>query len=664
VKGDETMIEYKEFQLVSDYKPSGDQPKAIEQLTEGLKAGNKYQTLLGITGSGKTFTMANIIANVQKPTLIISHNKTLAAQLYGEFKEYFPHNAVSYFVSFYDYYQPEAYMPQTDTYIEKDVRTNEDLNRLRLAATSALMSRRDVIIVASVSCIYNIGSPEEYEGQAVRLKLGDTTKRGKLLRALVDIRYERNNTDLIRGAFRTRGDVIEIFPSYMDNAYRIELFGDEVDKITEINTITGEVIARPEEIFIYPAKHFMTSEDKMEQAFIDIEKELQERVDYFTSRNKLIEAQRIEMRTRFDLEMMREIGFCNGIENYSRHLSGLNPGDPPFSLIGYFPKDYLMFIDESHVSLPQIRGMYFGDRSRKQTLVEYGFRLPSALDNRPMQFDEFHNHINQLIFVSATPNEYEIDISQQVAEQIVRPTGLMDPQITVKPLQGQVDDLIGEIKKRAENNQRVLVTTLTKRMAEDLSEYFTEMGIKARYMHSEIHTIERTEIIRDLREAKFDVLVGINLLREGLDLPEVSLVAILNADSQGFLRSATAMIQIAGRAARNIDGAVIMYADTITPAMDKVIKETERRRKAQLEYNKLHGITPASIDKAIKDMIASSIHKEEELETAKIDTFMSSEDIERIIAELDSEMREAAKNLEFEKAASIRDQINEMKSAL
>ncbi|MDQ1327227.1 MAG: excinuclease subunit, partial [Candidatus Poribacteria bacterium] len=509
------MIEYKEFQLVSDYKPSGDQPKAIEQLTEGLKAGNKYQTLLGITGSGKTFTMANVIANVQKPTLVISHNKTLAAQLYGEFKEFFPHNAVSYFVSFYDYYQPEAYMPQTDTYIEKDVRTNEDLNRLRLAATSALMSRRDVIIVASVSCIYNIGSPEEYEGQAVRLKLGDTMKRGKLLRALVDIRYERNNTDLIRGAFRTRGDVIEIFPSYMDNAYRIELFGDEVDKITEINTLTGEVITRPEEIFIYPAKHFMTSEDKMEQAFIDIEKELQERVDYFTSRNKLIEAQRIEMRTRFDLEMMREIGFCNGIENYSRHLSGLNPGDPPFSLLGYFPEDYLMFIDESHVSLPQIRGMYFGDRSRKQTLVEYGFRLPSALDNRPMQFDEFHSHINQLIFVSATPDEYEIGISQQVAEQIVRPTGLMDPQITVKPLQGQVDDLIGEIKKRAENNQRVLVTTLTKRMAEDLSEYFTEMGIKARYMHSEIHTIERTEIIRDLREAKFDVLVGINLLREG-----------------------------------------------------------------------------------------------------------------------------------------------------
>jgi excinuclease ABC subunit B len=657
------MIDLQEFQLVSNYKPSGDQPKAIEQLTEGLKAGYKYQTLLGITGSGKTFTMANVIANVQRPTLIISHNKTLAAQLYSEFKEFFPHNAVSYFVSFYDYYQPEAYMPQTDTYIEKDVRTNEDLNRLRLAATSALMSRRDVIIVASVSCIYNIGSPEEYEGQAVRLKLGDTMKRGKLLRALVDIRYERNNTDLIRGAFRTRGDIIEIFPSYMDNAYRIELFGDEIDKITEINTLTGEVITRPEEIFIYPAKHFMTSEDKMEQAFIDIEKELQERVDYFTSRNKLLEAQRIEMRTRFDLEMMREIGFCNGIENYSRHLSGLNPGDPPFSLLGYFPEDYLVFIDESHVSIPQIRGMYFGDRSRKQTLVEYGFRLPSALDNRPMQFDEFHNHINQLIFVSATPDEYEIGISQQVAEQIVRPTGLMDPQITVKPLQGQVDDLIGEIKKRAENNQRVLVTTLTKRMAEDLSEYFTEMGVKSRYMHSEIHTIERTEIIHDLREAKFDVLVGINLLREGLDLPEVSLVAILNADSQGFLRSATAMIQIAGRAARNIDGAVIMYADTITPAMDKVIKETERRRKAQLEYNKLHNITPATIEKTIREMIESAVPKEEE-ETAKVDTFMPPEDIERIIAELESEMREAASKLEFEKAAAIRDQINEMKSAL
>jgi len=658
------MIELQEFQLVSDYKPSGDQPKAIEQLTEGIKAGNKYQTLLGITGSGKTFTMANVIANIQRPTLVVSHNKTLAAQLYGEFKEFFPHNAVSYFVSFYDYYQPEAYLPQTDTYIEKDVRTNEDLNRLRLAATSALMSRRDVIIVASVSCIYNIGSPEEYENQAVRLKLGDTTKRGKILRALVDIRYERNNTDLVRGEFRTRGDVIEVFPAYMDTAYRIELFGDEVDKITEINTLTGEVISRPEEIFIYPAKHFMTSDDKMEQAFINIEKELQERVDYFAGRNKLLEAQRIEMRTRFDLEMMREIGFCNGIENYSSHLSGLKPGDPPFSLLRYFPEDYLMFIDESHVSIPQIRGMYFGDRSRKQTLVEYGFRLPSALDNRPMQFDEFHNHINQVIFVSATPDEYEVGISQQVAEQIVRPTGLMDPQITVKPLQGQVDDLIGEIKKRAENNQRVLVTTLTKRMAEDLSEYFTEMGIKARYMHSEIHTIERTEIIRDLREAKFDVLVGINLLREGLDLPEVSLVAILNADSQGFLRSATAMIQIAGRAARNIDGAVIMYADTITPAMDKVIKETERRRKAQLEYNKLHGITPASIDKAIKDMIESSIHKEEELKTAQIDTFMPPEDIEKIIAELESEMREAAKNLEFEKAAAIRDQIAEMKAAL
>jgi excinuclease ABC subunit B len=550
-KGDKKMPE---FQLVSDFKPSGDQPKAIAQLTDGLNAGHKYQTLLGITGSGKTFTMANVIVNVQRPTLVISHNKTLAAQLYNEFKEFFPHNAVHYFVSFYDYYQPEAYIPQTDLYIEKDVRLNDELNRLRLASTSALMSRKDVIIVASVSCIYNLGSPEEYGNQAIRLKIGDAIKRGKFLRSLVDIRYERNNTDLIRGAFRARGDVIEVFPSYADTAYRIELFGDEVEKIAEINTLTGEILDKPEEIFIFPAKHFMTSEDRVEQALLDIEKELQERIDYFVSRNKLIEAQRIEMRTRFDLEMIREIGFCNGIENYSRHLAGLPDGSPPYTLINYFPEDYLMFIDESHVSIPQIRGMYFGDRSRKQTLVEYGFRLSSALDNRPLMFNEFHERIKQLIFVSATPSDYEIGISEQVAEQIVRPTGLMDPQITVKPIDGQIDDLIGEIKKRTQKKQRVLVTTLTKRMAEDLSEYFTEMGIKARYMHSEIHTIERTEIIRDLREAKFDVLVGINLLREGLDLPEVSLVAILNADSQGFLRSATAMIQIAGRAARNIDG--------------------------------------------------------------------------------------------------------------
>jgi excinuclease ABC subunit B len=660
------MITMPEFEIVSNFKPSGDQPKAIEQLTEGLGSGYKYQTLLGITGSGKTFTMANVIANLQRPTLVISHNKTLAAQLYSEFKEFFPNNAVHYFVSFYDYYQPEAYMPQTDTYIEKDVVTNEEINRLRLASTSALMSRRDVIIVASVSCIYNLGSPEEYEGKAIRLKLGDRVKRNSLLRSFVDIRYERTNADLMRGVFRARGDVVEVFPAYMDTAYRIEFFGDEVEKITEINTLTGEVIDKPDEILIFPARHFMTSDEKTEVALLNIEKELQERIDYFSSRNKLLEAQRIEMRTRFDLEMIREIGFCNGIENYSRHLAGLEPGSPPYSLIGYFPKDYLMFIDESHVSLPQIRGMYFGDRSRKETLVEYGFRLPSALDNRPFRYDEFLDKINQVVFVSATPSEYEVGMSEQVVEQIVRPTGLIDPKIYVKPLQGQVDDLIGEIKKRIEKKQRVLVTTLTKRMAEDLAEYLTEMGIKARYLHSEIKTIERVEILKELREAKFDVLVGINLLREGLDLPEVSLVAILNADSQGFLRSATAMIQISGRAARNIDGTVIMYADEITSAMDKVIKETERRRLTQLEYNEVNNITPATIEKAIKDLIESTPKEDGEKEewTSGIETLMSTDDIKRIIAELEQEMREAASNLEFEKAAAIRDQIADMKSSL
>lgn len=650
-----------QFQLVSDYKPSGDQPEAIKKLTDGILSGYKYQTLLGITGSGKTFTMANVIANVQKPTLVISHNKTLAAQLYREFKEFFPNNAVHYFVSFYDYYQPEAYIPHTDTYIEKDVDINEELNRLRLAATSAIMSRRDVIIVSSVSCIYNLGSPEEYESQSIKIKKGDYIKRNSLLRSLVDIRYERNNTDLIQGSFRARGDVIEIFPAYTDTVYRIELFEDEVERITELKPLTGEVISRPEEVVIYPARHFMTSDKKIEEALLNIEKELQERIEYFISRNKLIEAQRIEMRTKFDLEMIREIGYCNGIENYSRHLSGLKPGDPPYTLMNFFPEDYLLFIDESHVTVPQIRGMYFGDRSRKTTLVEYGFRLPSALDNRPLRFDEFHERVNQLIFVSATPDEYEISISEQVVEQIVRPTGLVDPKITVKPTEGQIDDLISEIKRRVDKNQRVLVTTLTKRMAEDLTEYLVEMGIRAQYMHSEIHTIERAEIIRNLREAKFDVLVGINLLREGLDLPEVSLVAILNADRQGFLRSATAMIQIAGRAARNIDGEVIMYADEITTAMEKVIKETDRRRQTQIKYNEEHGITPASIEKAIKDLIESTEPKEEEI---TLERYIPPEDISRIIEELEIEMRMAAENLEFEKAASFRDQIFELKQAL
>jgi excinuclease ABC subunit B len=654
-----------QFQLVSDFKPSGDQPQAIEALTEGLREGHKYQTLLGITGSGKTFTMANVIQNVQKPTLAISHNKTLAAQLYSEFREFFPHNAVHYFVSFYDYYQPEAYIPQTDTFIEKDVRINDEINRLRLAATSSLMSRRDVIIVASVSCIYGLGSPEEYRSQTLEIRKGDTMSRNKMLRALVDIRYERNDVDRAPGNFRARGDVVEIFPAYADTAFRVELFGDEIDRITEINTLTGEILDQPEQVSIYPAKHFMTADETFEEAMLNIEKELQERIDYFISRNKLLEAQRIEMRTRFDLEMMREMGYCLGIENYSRHLAGLQPGNPPYTLLNFYPDDYLLFIDESHVTLPQLRGMYLGDRSRKQTLVEYGFRLPSALDNRPLRFDEFDKRVNQLIFVSATPAEYELEISQQVVEQIIRPTGLMDPQISVKPSEGQIDDLIGVINERVEKNQRVLVTTLTKRMSEDLADYLAEMGIRARYLHSEINTLERAEIIRDLRDGKFDVLVGINLMREGLDLPEVSMVAILDADSQGFLRSETAMIQIAGRAARNVDGAVIMYADDITPSMEKVIRETERRRNAQLAYNREHSITPATIEKAVRDLIERArAEKEEEKERPEAETLMSQEEAAEIIEELDRDMREAAENLEFEKAAAIRDQIAELKEAL
>ena len=652
-----------QFQLVSDFRPNGDQPQAIEKLTGGLREGYKHQTLLGITGSGKTFTMANVIANVQKPTLVISHNKTLAAQLYSEFKEFFPHNAVHYFVSFYDYYQPEAYIPQTDTFIERDARINDEINRLRLATTSALMSRPDVIVVASVSCIYGLGSPEEYKAQSLELRKGNTMGRNEILRALVDIRYERNDIDRARGNFRARGDVVEIFPAYADTAFRVELFGDEIDRITEINTLTGEVLDEPEEICIYPAKHFMTAEETFEEATLNIEQELQERIDHFISRNKLLEAQRIEMRTRFDLEMMREMGYCLGIENYSRHLAGLQPGQPPYTLLNFYPDDYLMFIDESHVTLPQLRGMYLGDRSRKQTLVEYGFRLPSALDNRPLRFDEFEQRVNQVIFVSATPTEHELETSQQVVEQIIRPTGLMDPQVSVKPSEGQIDDLIGAINQRVEKDQRVLVTTLTKRMSEDLADYLTEMGIRARYLHSEIKTLERADIIRDLRDGKFDVLVGINLMREGLDLPEVSLVAILDADSQGFLRSETAMIQIAGRAARNVDGQVIMYADGITPAMGKVIKETDRRRKAQLDYNDEHDITPATIEKAVRDLIERVSEGAEE-EKPEAETFMSHEEADQIIAELEQEMREAAENLEFEKAAAIRDQIADLKETV
>jgi len=646
------------FELVSDYKPSGDQPQAIAKLIEGLRAKQKYQTLLGITGSGKTFTMANVIQSIQKPTLVVSHNKTLAAQLYSEFKEFFPNNAVHYFVSFYDYYQPEAYLPQQDLFIERDARINDEINRLRLGATSALMSREDVIIVASVSCIYGLGSPEEYKSQSLIIRKGGIKNRRELLRALVDIRYERNDVDRARGNFRARGDVVEVFPAYADTAFRIELFGDEIDRITEINTLTGEVLDEPEEITIFPAKHYMTSDEIFEDALLNIQKELQERIDYFVSRNNLLEAQRIEMRTNFDMEMMREMGFCPGIENYSRHLDGRNPGEPPYTLLEFYPKDFLLFIDESHVSLPQLRSMYLGDRSRKQTLVEYGFRLPSALDNRPLRFEEFDKRVNQAIFVSATPAQNEIEMSAQIAEQIIRPTGLIDPAVSVRPSEGQIDDLIAAINQRVAKKQRVLVTTLTKRMSEDLSEYLKEMGIKARYLHSEIKTLERADIIRELREGTFDVLVGINLMREGLDLPEVALVAILDADHQGFLRSETAMIQVAGRAARNVDGTVIMYADVITPAMNKVIKETERRRKTQLAYNEKHGITPATIEKAVKDLIDRETTEEE---TQEAQTLMSREEADQIIKQLEKEMREAAADLEFEKAAAIRDQIAEMK---
>ncbi len=665
------------FELVSDYVPRGDQPQAIEQLIQGLKKGYKYQTLLGVTGSGKTFAMANVVANVQRPALVISHNKTLAAQLYSEFREFFPNNAVHYFVSFYDWYRPEAYIPQTDTYIEKDIKINEEINRLRLASTASLASRRDVIIVASVSCIYGIGSPEEFSEQKVSLKVGDIFKRNDILRALVDIRYTRNDMVLSLGCFRARGDVIEIFPAYADTVIRVELFGDEIDRITEIKPLTGDITAIHDEFEIFPAKHFMTNEERMEQALLDIEAELQERIDYFISQNKLLEAQRIEQRTRFDLEMMREIGYCQGIENYSRHLSGLKPGEPPYCLINHFPEDFLLFIDESHVTIPQLRGMYLGDRARKQNLVDYGFRLLSALDNRPLRFDEFQKTVNQTIFVSATPAEYERELSRQhgqIAEQIIRPTGLIDPKIRVEPSQGQIDHLIGEINKRVEDKQRVLVLTMTKRMAEDLTDYLQDAGIRVQYLHSEIETLERPQILKELREAKFDVLVGINLLREGLDLPEVTLVAILDADRQGFLRSATSLIQMAGRAARNVDGEVILYADEETDSIKQAKRETARRRQVQMKYNEEHGITPESIEKTIKDMIGEIMGREEaeirEGLTAaqtlmpEISADLPKEDLQQIIESLSQEMQESAENLEFEKAATLRDQIMELKKEL
>ena len=652
------------FELVSDYTPQGDQPQAIAKLTEGLLRGDGFQTLLGVTGSGKTFTMAHVIANLQRPTLVISPNKTLAGQLYTEFREFFPNNAVHYFVSYYDYYQPEAYIPSTDTYIEKDIQINEEIDRLRLASTASLLSRSDVIVIASVSCIYGIGSPKEYNIQRVELKTGDIIKRNKLLRSLVDIRYGRNDVDFSRGCFRVRGDVIEVFPAYAGTAYRIELFGDEVDRITEIDTLTGEIMEDHAKVAIYPAKHFMTDSERFEQALLDIEAELQDRIDYFIANNKLLEAQRIEGRTRFDLEMMREVGYCSGIENYSRHISGLQLGEPPYCLINYFPDDYLMFIDESHVTLPQLRGMYRGDRSRKQSLVDYGFRLPSALDNRPLRFDEFQTYMNHAVFVSATPGAYELDNSTQVVEQIIRPTGLIDPKMTVHPVERQIDHLMGVIQERVDQDQRVLVTTLTKRMAEGLTDYLTEGGIKAEYLHSDVETLDRARILKELRQGVFDVLVGINLLREGLDLPEVSLVAVLDADRAGFLRSETSLIQIAGRAARNVDGEVVLYADEATPAIRSAIDESERRRKIQMMYNEQHDITPATINKAIHNLIdelAADETNSSEATVPIIPVEAHPEEIQPLITKLTTEMQTAAADLEFERAAALRDQISEIK---
>ncbi len=663
-KDDASESDALQFELISDFTPQGDQPQAIDELTEGLQRGDKAQTLLGVTGSGKTYTMANVIQNVQLPTLVISPNKTLAAQLYNEFRTFFPNNAVHYFVSDYEYYQPEAYIPATDTFIEKDVRINEEITRMRLASTASLISRRDVIVVASVSCLYGLGSPDEFENQRVQIEVGAVVRRDALLRALVDIQYVRNDVEFWQGVFRARGDVVEVFPAYSENAYRIELFGDEIDRINEIDTTTGEVLAQRDFLEIYPAKHFMTDGEIFDQALIDIELELQDRVLKFEKENKLIEAQRIEQRTRFDLEMLREVGYCSGIENYSRHLSGLQPGDPPYCLMHYFPDDFLLFIDESHVTIPQLRGMYRGDRSRKETLVKYGFRLPSALDNRPLRFDEVEARVNQVIFVSATPGSYEMESGTQIVEQIIRPTGLIDPQITIHPVKGQIDHLIGKIKERVSHKQRILVTTLTKRMAEDLTEYLTEAGIRADYMHSEIDVFDRARILRELREGVFDVLVGINLLREGLDLPEVSLVAILDADRPGFLRSVRSLVQTAGRAARNVDGEVLLYGDSVTEAMGEAIQETQRRRDIQLQYNTDNNITPATIEKAIQELIAESSDEYKTKKSEKppiVAETIEPQDIEAIITDLTRQMRKAALDLDYEEAAALRDRIAELK---
>ena len=654
------------FKLVSKYKPTGDQPQAIEKLVQGFKEGNQFETLLGVTGSGKTFTMANVIQALNKPTLIISHNKTLAGQLYGEMKEFFPENAVEYFVSYYDYYQPEAYVPQSDTYIAKDSAVNDEIDKLRLSATAALAERKDVIIVASVSCIYGIGSPDDYMNMMVSLRPGMEIDRDDVIKGLIDMQYTRNEMDFKRGTFRVHGDVLEIFPAYnTDTAIRVEFFGDEIDRITEVDVLTGEIKSIVKHAAVFPASHYVVPQEKMNAACDRIEAELEERVKYFKSEDKLLEAQRIAERTNFDIEMMKETGFCSGIENYSRHLAGRAEGEMPETLIDYFPDDFLIIVDESHISIPQIRGMYAGDRSRKQTLVDYGFRLPSALDNRPLNFEEFESKIDQMLFVSATPNVYEQEHELMRVEQIIRPTGLLDPEISVRPVEGQIDDLIGEVNKETANHHKVLITTLTKRMAEDLTQYMSEIGIRVKYLHSDIDTLERAEIIRDLRLDVFDVLVGINLLREGLDIPEITLVAILDADKEGFLRSETSLIQTIGRAARNSEGHVIMYADKITDSMRVAIDETERRRKIQQEYNEEHGITPTTIQKSVRDLIAISKKvAAEEMEFTKDPESMSRKELEKLIADIQKKMQKAATELNFEAAAEYRDKMISLKTML
>ena len=661
---------HKNFELVSDYKPTGDQPEAIKELTTGIEKGEKAQILLGATGTGKTFTISNVIAKVNKPTLILSHNKTLAGQLYSEMKKFFPHNAVEYFVSYYDYYQPEAYVPSSDTYIEKDASINDEIDELRHSATSSLMERDDVIVVASVSSIFGLGDPSEYHNHVVSLRVGQEIERDRLLRELVNIQFERNDIDFQRGRFRVHGDVVEVFPaSREDKALRIEFFGDEIDRIREVDALTGEVIGDREHISIFPATHFLTSEEIMDRALPQIENDMKKQVKKFTDEGKLLEAERIQQRTTYDIEMLREMGYCNGIENYSRYMDGRKPGEPPYTLLDFFPKDFLLVVDESHQTMPQVRGMYNGDRARKQMLIDYGFRLPSALDNRPLKLAEFEKHVNQVVYMSATPGPYEMAQTDHVVQQIIRPTGLLDPTIEVRPVMGQIDDLVGEINKRIEKHERVFVTTLTKKMSEDLTDYLKDLGLKVKYLHSDIKTLERTQIIRDLRLGKFDVLVGINLLREGLDVPEVSLVAILDADKEGFLRNERSLIQTIGRAARNANGSVIMYADTVTDSMQKAIDETKRRREIQIAYNRKHGITPKTIIKPIQEAISSTTKTEDSGKEADSTEFttkdfakLNRDDQTKMVEELTEQMRTAAKRLDFEQAATLRDTIMELKT--